>query len=167
VRAFDRRLSVVLVTGALAVTLASTPYYYGRNLEGFLRVRPPHYLTSGDVAAMEWLAGRTGDSVVLARSDISPWVAVRSNHRVLVGHYLWTHDWSERQRQVDAVFDGGRSPRRLLKAFHVRWILLDTERGVPAWAVRVPPVARFDATSILRAADVVGRGPAQTSRDLG
>jgi hypothetical protein len=106
---------------------------------------------------MSWLKHRPGDGVVLARSDISPWVAARAGHRVLVGHYLWTRDWARRRREVDAAFDRGRDPQSLLVRFKVEWILLDRERGVPAWADGVRPVARFGETTILRAADVLNR----------
>jgi hypothetical protein len=156
IRRWGWKPGLLVMAAVLAATLPSVPYYYAKQIRGVLRVEQPQYLTSGDVAAMKWLRGRFGDSVVLARRDISPWVAVRSGHRVLVGDYLWTHGWSTRRRQVDAVFEGG-SPCAMLTAFHVRVILLDTERGVPSWARGVQPIARFHATTLLPAAEVIGR----------
>jgi hypothetical protein len=149
------KLRAAIVAVALGATLPSLPYYYLKNVRGFLRLTPPQYLTSGDIAAMTWLRRDNRRGVVLARSDISPWVAVRSGHRVVVGHYLWTHDWSARRKEVDEIFEGERDPRSLLKSLRVQWVLLDAERGVPRWAVGVEPVARFGATTILRAADVM------------
>jgi hypothetical protein len=155
--AWDRRLKLVVVTIVVALTLPSIAYYERLNVRGIENVEPPAYLTSGDVAAMGWLNRKPGDGVVLARSDISPWVAVRSGHRVVVGQYLWTHNFSERQREVDAVFGLGKDPRSLLEGLKVQWILIDGARGVPSWAVGVRPAALFGATRVLRAADVLAR----------
>jgi hypothetical protein len=157
VRALDWRLRAAVVVIVLGVTLPSVPYYYLRNVRGLMRVTPPQYLTAGDVAAMDWLARDRARTAVLARSDISPWVAVRTGHRVFVGHYLWTHDWSTRRDDVDAIFASRRSPGPLLETFHVQWILIDTERGTPTWAAGVQPASRFGTTTILRAADVLDR----------
>jgi hypothetical protein len=59
---------------AVLASLAAFPYYERRNVSGFLHVRPPAYLTTGDVRAIDWLAQQRGDDVVLTRSDISPWM---------------------------------------------------------------------------------------------
>jgi hypothetical protein len=157
VKARDWRRKVIIAAVVLGVTLPSIMYYERTTVHGVLSVRPPSYLTSGDVAAMNWLNGQPGDSVVLARSDISPWVAVRSGKRVIVGHPLWTHNFAERMREVNAIFDGNTSPRSLLETLYVRWILVDGDRGVPHWAVGVQPVAQFGATRILSAADVLAK----------
>jgi hypothetical protein len=147
----------LIIAAALAAALTSTPYNYVHAVRAVQDVAPPQYLAADDVAAIDWLDRRPGMSVVLAASDISPWVAARAGHRVLVGHYLWTHDYRRRRDQVDAVFHGRRSPRSLIAAFRVRWILLDARRKVPAWAQGVKPVARFNQASVLRAADVLER----------
>jgi hypothetical protein len=82
---------------------------------------------------------------------------VRSGKRVVVGHYLWTHHYNERLRQVNAVFDGAGNPRSLIQTLDVKWILVDGDRGIPAWAVGVRPVAQFGETRILRAQDVLAK----------
>jgi hypothetical protein len=156
VNRLDWRVKVPAGAVVLAVALSSALYYEHLNVRGITKVQPPIYLTSGDVAATRWLDRQPGDSVVLARSDISPWVAVLSGKRVIVGQYLWTHDFNDRQREVNAVFDGS-SPRSLLETLNVKWVLVDGDRGVPDWAVGVQPAAQFGATRILRAADVLAK----------
>ena len=113
--------------------------------------RAPISLDEGQRAAFAWLARRHDDGVVLARRDISPWVAAKASHRVLVGHYLWTHDWKERGLEVDAIFDVGVNPLPVIRRFGVTWVLIDGERGVPAWIRGARPVARFGKTEIFSA----------------
>jgi len=150
------RWGVVL---AAIASVASLPYYYRRSVAGVLQVRPPAYLTIGDVRAIQWLAHDHGDGVVLARSDISPWIAAWARHRVLVGHWLWTYDYQQRVAEVDQVF-AGRDPAMLIARFDVRWVLIDTNRGVPRWARTVASVKTFGTAVILRASDIDRGGPA-------
>ena len=141
-----------LLAGALLVAATiSAPYYYARNLAGLARLEAPTYLTSGNVDAIRWIGDHAGTDVVLARWDVSPWVASRGRHRVVVGHYLWTKDYRRRRAEVQAIFDDGVDPRPLLRAEQVAWVLIDGDRGVPTWAQGVEPAARFDQTLVLRA----------------
>jgi hypothetical protein len=137
--------------GLVGAAMISSPYYYARNLSGLVSFGRPAYLTSGDVAAIRWIANQPGTDVVLARADLSPWIASRGRHRVLVGHYLWTHDYQRRRAEVEAIFENGADPRALLRAEHVEWILIDEDRGTPAWAQGSNPVVRFDQTAVHRA----------------
>jgi len=141
----------VLSSGLLAAAIISTPYYYARNISGLARFERPAYLTSGDVAAIQWIANQPGIDVVLARPDLNPWVASRGHHRVVVGHYLWTHEYERRRAEVQAIFEDGADPRPLLRADQVAWILVDEDRGAPAWAQGIEPAVRFDQTVVLRA----------------
>lgn len=141
----------ILTGGLLAAATISIPYYYARNISGLAHLGPPTYLTSSDVAAIHWLAEQPGTEVVLARWDLSPWVASRGHHRVVVGNYLWTHEYQRRRAEVEAVFEHGADPRPLLRAEQVAWVLIDEDRGTPTWARGVEPAARFDQTVVLRA----------------
>ena len=140
-----------VAVAAVAAALAAAPYYYRPELDSLTPQAPPIFLTKGDRAAFSWLARRHDGGVVLARSDISPWVAAKAGHRVLVGHYLWTHDWAQRRRQVDDVFDSGADPGPLVRRFGVTWVLVDTERGTPGWMRGAPVAAHFGATEVLSA----------------
>jgi hypothetical protein len=155
VASWDSRRKAIVVAASLALVLPADLYWGRLYVDGVKTIAPPQYLTTGDVEAMRWLSHQPGDSVVLARTDISPWVAVRSGHRVVAAHFLWTHNWTERRQEVDAIFDKGRNPRSLLTSLRVQWILVDMDRGVPGWAAGVKPTARFGQTEILRAADVL------------
>ena len=146
-----RGLRWILAGGLLAAATTSIPYYYARNVSGLAHLEPPTYLTSGDVAAIQWIADQPGTDVVLARRDLSPWVASRGHHRVVVGHYLWTKEYKRRRAEVEAIFEHGADPGPLLRAEQVAWVLIDEDRGAPAWARGVQPVARFDQTVVLRA----------------
>jgi hypothetical protein len=141
------------VAVAVIASIASLPYYYRHDLAGIMHVRAPAYLTIGDVRAIQWLAHHHGDEVVLARSDISPWIAAWARHRVLVGHYLWTYDYAQRKTEVDQVF-AGRDPATLIARFRVSWVLIDSNRGVPRWARSVVPVKSFGAAVVLRAVHI-------------
>jgi hypothetical protein len=141
----------VLASGLLAAAMVSIPYYYSRNITALSQLGKPAYLTTGDVAAIKWVADQPGTDVVLARRDVSPWVASRGHHRVVVGHYLWTKEYKRRRAEIEAIFEHGADPRPLLRAEQVAWIFIDEDRGSPAWARGVQPVARFDQTVILRA----------------
>jgi hypothetical protein len=141
----------ILSSGLLAAAMISTPYYYARNINGLAHFGRPAYLTSGDVAAIQWIANQPGTEVVLARPDLSPWIASRGHHRVLVGHYLWTHEYQRRRAEVEAIFEDAADPRPLLRAEQVTWILIDEDRGTPAWARGIEPAVRFDQTVVLRA----------------
>ncbi|HEX6681055.1 MAG TPA: hypothetical protein VF063_10445, partial [Gaiellaceae bacterium] len=141
----------VLAAVAVAAALVSAPYYYHFRIEALVHREAPAFLTAGDRAAFSWLARQHDDGVVLARTDIGPWVAARGRHRVIAGHYLWTHDWTDRSQEVDAVFDKGADPRPLIRRFGVTWVVIDTERGTPRWARGVRPARRFDSTVVLAA----------------
>src|SRR4029453_10129542 len=141
----------ILSCGLMGAAMISTPYYYARNVSGVVHFGRPAYLTSGDVAAIQWSANQPGTDVVLARPDLSPWIASRGRHRVLVGHYLWTHDYRRRRAEVEAIFDDGADPRTLLRAEQVAWVVIDEDRGTPAWAQGIDPVVRFHQTVVLRA----------------
>ncbi len=147
----------VLAAAAVAAALASGPYYFKPEISSLAPRVTPVFLNSGDRAALSWLARRHDGGAVLARSDLSPWVAARTGHRVLVGHYLWTHDWNERLHEVDKVFGSDTSPVPLIQRFDVKWVLIDGERGTPTWARGVPAAARFDDAAVLLAAAVVER----------
>jgi hypothetical protein len=146
-----RGLRWILVGGLLAAAMISTPYYYARNIRGLTHFERPAYLTSGDVAAIQWIAEQPGTDVVLARADLSPWVASRGHHRVVVGNAYWTREYRRRRAEVEAIFEGGADPRPLLRAERVTWVLIDEDRGAPAWARGVEPAVRFDQTVVLRA----------------
>jgi hypothetical protein len=144
------RLRWIIVGGLLAIATASTPYYYARNISGLVHFRAPTYLTSGNVAAIQWIAEQPGTDVVLATRELSPWVAARGHHRVVVAHYLWTKDYQRRRAAVETVFKDGADPRPLLEAERVAWVLIDEESGTPGWARGVQPAARFERTVVLR-----------------
>jgi hypothetical protein len=141
----------VLAAVVVAAALVSAPYYYRFRIEALADRAAPAFLTAGDRASFSWLARQNDDGVVLARSDIGPWIAARGRHRVIAGHYLWTHDWQRRSSAVDAVFARDRDPRPLISRFGVTWIVIDTDRGIPRWADRITPVRRFDSTIVLAA----------------
>jgi hypothetical protein len=155
-----RRL--ILITVVLSMAMLSGPFYYSRNLRGLTDFRTPIYLTSADSAAIRWIANQPGDAVVLARSDLSPWIAARAHHRVIVGHYLLTHNYHQRRAAVDAVYEAGADPRALLQAENVAWVLIDGARGVPAWARGVSPDAQFDQTTIVHASRLIAHLNAST-----
>lgn len=154
----------VLAGSFLAVALISTPYYYASNIRDLVHFAPPAYLTSGDVSAIKWLADQPGTGVVLARWDLSPFVASRGHHRVVVGHWLWTHQYAQRRKEVEAIFENGADPRSLLQTEHVAWVLIDEDRGVPAWAMGLEPAAHFDQTVILPADQLLEHLEAATMR---
>jgi hypothetical protein len=141
----------VLAGVAVAAALVAAPYYYRPQVESLTPQAPPIYLDEGHRAAFAWLRSQHDEGVVLARSDISPWVAAKADHRVLVGHYLWTHDWEERGREVDAIFNAGVDPLPVIRRFGVTWVLVDGERGLPRWTRGARPVARFGTTEIFSA----------------
>ena len=141
----------VLAAVLVAAALVSAPYYYRFRIEALMDRSAPAFLTAGDRAAFSWLARQDDGRVVLARTDIGPWVAARGRHRVIAGHYLWTHDWRRRSQDVDAVFGKGTDPRPLIRRFGVTWVVIDTERGTPRWARGIIPARRFDSTIVLAA----------------
>ena len=145
-----------IVIGSLfTAAMISTPWYFYWKIKDMVRFAPPTYITAGDDAAIQWIANKPGNEVVLARADLSPFVASRGHHRVLVGHYLWTHEYRRRRAEVDAVFENGLDPRSLLTTEKIAWVLIDGDRGVPAWATGVEPAARFDQTVVLRADQLI------------
>ena len=153
----------VLTAGLLGAAFLGTPNYYRRHAT-VLQFWPPTYLTTGDVAGIEWIARQPGTDVVLARSDLSPWIAARGNHCVLVGYWLWTHDYGRRRTEVDDVFRTGAEPRALLRSESVRWVFIDGDRGVPEWTRGIEPVARFDHTAIFSADSFFERAGAPAAR---
>ena len=146
-----------LAAGLIGTAFLSTPNYY-RLHSTVVHFWPPTYLTTGDVAGIEWIARQSGDDVVLARRDLSPWIAARGNHRVVVGHLLWTHDYGRRREEVGEVFRAGVDPRELLRKEHVRWVFIDGDRGFPEWTRGVEPVVRFGKTAIFSADRLLERG---------
>ena len=141
----------ILASTLLAAATISAPYYGVRNLKSLVSFAPPAYITSGNVAAIHWIAEQPGTEVVLARWDLSPLVASRGHHRVVVAHPLWTIQFKRRRAEVVTIFENGADPRSLLQQEQVAWVLIDEDRGVPAWAAGVKPVVRFDGTVVLRA----------------
>jgi hypothetical protein len=144
----------ILASTLVAAATISALVCYTRNLKSLVHIAPPAYITSGDVAAIDWFAKQQGAEVVLARWDLSPLVASRGHHRVVVGHWAWTHQYESRRAEVMKIFENGADPQsllNLLKKEQVTWVLLDEDRGVPTWATGVKPVVRFDQTVVLRA----------------
>jgi hypothetical protein len=153
-RTLPRAPRWVLSGGLLAATMVSIPYYYGQYVRALTSGGPPAFLSSGDAAAIEWFAMRDGDEVVLAPPDVSPWIAARGHHRVVIGHALWTDQYARRRAEVEAVFDGSADPRPLLRDTGTAWVLVDESRFAPAWAVNVEPVAQFGTTRLLAAESI-------------
>jgi len=141
----------ILASSLLGAASLGAAYHHKEILECLLDFAPMAYITNGDVAAMQWIGEQQGTEVVLARCDLSPFVASRGHHRVVVGHPLWTAQYKRRRAEVARIFENGADPRSLLEEEHVAWILIDEERGVPAWAAGVKPAVRFDRTVVLRA----------------
>jgi hypothetical protein len=137
----------ILVAGFLVAAIGCGSRYIALEIPGLLRFAPPQYISTADVAAIQWIADQRRTDVVLARPDLSLFVAARGHHRVVVGHWSWTHQYEKRLVEVEAVFENGADPRSLISLIEheqVAWVLIDGDRGVPAWAVGVDPAARFD-----------------------
>ena len=141
----------ILVAGFLVAAIVSVPRYIKPEVTTLVEFAPPQYISTGDVAAIQWIADQQGTDVVLARPDLSLFVAARGHHRVVGGHWSWTYQYERRLAEVEAVFENGADPRSLIKHEQVAWVLIDGDRGVPAWAAGVDPAARFDQTLILQA----------------
>ena len=140
----------LIVAALLPVSLGGNPYYYGRYINALMSARPPAFLAEGDLAAVRWLGQQTDNGVVLAPAYVSPWVAARGDHHVLIGHALWTHQYARRLEAVLQVFDAGADPTPLLHEENVAWILIAGEAPAPVWAEGVEPAARFGVTSVLQ-----------------
>jgi hypothetical protein len=141
----------ILAGALLAAATISAPFYSVYLFKSLVIFVPPAYITSGDVAAIEWIAKQQGTDVVLARQDLSPLLASRGHHRVLVGHWLWTNQYQQRKAEVETIFKNGADPASLLRKEKVVWVLIDEDRGTPGWATGVTPVVRFDQTIVLGA----------------
>jgi hypothetical protein len=144
-----RRRLLVAFLGALC--LAGIPFYYARYISSLLRPSPPAYLAQGDLDAARWLASHDGASAVLARGYVSPWVAARGHHHVLIGHALWTHQYLRRVAEVEAAFASGLELRSVLLAEHVAWVLVDGDNPPPSWTQGIEPTLRFGSASLFSA----------------
>ncbi len=153
------RLGTALLVPILA--FSTTAELYRNNIRDILHFAPPLYLTAGDQTAIRWIAQQPGNGVVLARSDLSPIVAAESHHRVVVGHMLWTRNYAQRRAEVNGAFDNDSSPLPLIKRDQVEWVLVDEDRGIPAWARGVPPVVQFGQTVVLDPKQLANPGAAR------
>ena len=141
----------LIAAALLPVSLNSNFYYYTRYVNALTGAAPPAFVAEGDLAAVRWLGQQTDNGVVLAPAHVSPWVAARGNHHVLIGHGMWTHQYSRRLEEVQQVFDEGADPVPLVREEGVTWILIAGEAPIPVWAEGIEPVARFGATRVLQA----------------
>jgi hypothetical protein len=152
-----------MIAAIVIAAMISTPFYLvTQDVNGLIHHRLPAYMTTGDVAASQWLAKQPGTGLVLARADLSPWVAAIAQHRVMVGHTLWTHKYAAHREEVDAIFNEEADPISTLRANQVQWILIDKERGVPRWANGIAAVVTFDSAEVLSAASVIETTDAET-----
>jgi hypothetical protein len=148
-----RRIGVLVVIGCMIAGAAATPYYLWKMAHTEAQAEAPQFITSGEHDAITWLAERSGNDTVLAPSNVSPWVAAWASKRVVVGHFLWTHNYDANRRNVDAIY-AGVDPSRLIRQFGVKWILVDTT-SLPTWAHGLQPAAHFSGAEILDSAAVL------------
>jgi hypothetical protein len=141
----------LVVAALLPPSLGGDPYYYTRYLSALTSAGPPVFMPYGDQEAIRWLGQQTDDGVVLAPAYVSPWVAARTQHHVLVGHGLWTHDYYRRLDELRRVFDEGADPAPVMRQENIGWILITTQTPAPAWADGIEPAVRFGATRVLQA----------------
>jgi hypothetical protein len=152
-RGTRRHVAVAAIAGCLLLSATAAPYYFWKIGRVESQTQPPEFLSTGDDKAIAWLAGQPGSDTVLAPSDVSPWVAAWAAKRVVVGHFLWTHDFKANRQAVDAVY-GGANPAPLIKKLGIRWIIVHTDAR-PRWAQGVAPVATFPGSAVLDASTIL------------
>jgi hypothetical protein len=138
---FPRPLRLATAVLVPILAFSTTAQRYRDGIRETLRFVPPLYLTSGEQAAIRWIAQQPGNGVV--------------------GHVSWTRNYAQRKAEVNRAFDNDSNPLPLIKRDQVEWVLVDEDRGTPAWARGVPPVVQFGQTVVLDPKQLANPGTAR------
>lgn len=128
--ALGQRLRVsanVIAGGLIALSLITNAYVLAWRFIELRRYETPYFMPKADIAALEWLAGRTSrDDVVLAALDAGQWVPAWTDARAYVAHWTGTLDFLNKRDSARAFVDGRlavEEQRALLRDFNVTYVI--------------------------------------------
>lgn len=121
----------LIVVLFIAATLPANLYLWSWRVIDLRRAEHPFYLTHDEVAALEWLDGRSAErAVVLSGLDLGQYVPALTGHRAFLSHWAQTVRFYEKQRDVRAFFDQATptaSRQALLERYQIAYIIYGAE----------------------------------------
>jgi len=139
----------VLPAGLLLALVGTNVYLTLWSMTVLNRHEAPHYLTAGDVAAMDWLDDNTLDhDVILSSLHTGHHIPSRAGNKAFIAHWAATVDFRAKRAAVRRFYDASTDDaerRQLLREFDVRYVYHgDSERALgsfsPARAGYLKPV---------------------------
>jgi hypothetical protein len=106
-------LRLLIAAGVPALTMSNAVVYLAV-LAGVLARAPEYFFSPDEAAALDWLAAQARGAVVLAGPDLSLFLPVRTDARVVYGHDFETVDAARQKRAALAFFAGDAAPQPFL-----------------------------------------------------
>lgn len=148
----------VLPAALLLIALPVNLYLLSWRFVDLGRHRAPYYLHRDEVAALQWLAQQTGDTVVLSSETLGQYVPALTGKRAVLAHWAQTVDYYTKRAEVARFFDPASPPNErdaLLQRYRVAYILAgeaELQLGMEAVldATRLEPVFKANAAAVYR-----------------
>ena len=118
----------------LAVVVPTNLYLFAWRFIDLGRHTYPYYLSTDEVAALEWLRDNgTGDDVVLASLAVGQYVPALSGERAVLAHWAQTVAYFDKRDEVTAFYAADTTPavrQALLDKYNVHYVIVGpVERG--------------------------------------
>jgi hypothetical protein len=115
----------------IAATLPANLYLWSWRVIDLRRAEHPFYLTSDEVAALDWLDARSAErAVVLSGLELGQYVPALTGHRAFLSHWAQTVRFYEKQHDVTAFFDQATpaaARQALLDRYQITYIIYGAE----------------------------------------
>jgi len=118
-----RPARLLAVASVALLVLPSNLLVYAAAFSAVPRRAPEVFLTQGEAAALDWLAGQPAGRVVLASPDFSLFIPARTDARVIYGHPHETVNAAAHQQAVEDFFAGRISPEMFEEQYHVDYVV--------------------------------------------
>lgn len=130
----SRSIQRVVLGGLVGLAVITNVYIFAWRFIELKRHELPYYLTTDEVAALDWLEANTDKSdVVLGTLDFNQFVPMWSDARAFLAHWTGTLDYHNKIAMVDTVLGSDASAdqrQTILDQFNVTHIVAGTQATV-------------------------------------
>jgi hypothetical protein len=132
------RANQVVVAAILVAIIPTNVYLFAWRFVDLGRHSMPYYLSSDELAALNWLDQHTEpDDVVLSSLDFGQFVPAEAGAHAFIAHWAQTVDFYTKQDLVDQFYNAGTDPslrKQTLDDYSVDYVVFGpSERAVGAW----------------------------------
>lgn len=137
----------------LVLALPINFYIFAWRFTELKRAEKPYYLTSAEVAALDWLEAHDAErAVVLSGEEMGKFIPAYTDHRAVLGHWAMTAQFFKRRDDVNRFFNATTSKAdrsQILQQLGVRYVFYGAEeQSLGDYNPELDPVLREAFSSL-------------------